>query len=165
MGHETDETARLPGELRDALDGRSLAATVGRTILVTAAEPEGVPRQALLSYGEVVATSPTELHLALYPASRTTQAIETAGRCLLTLVHEATVYKISVDTERLPVEDRLAVFVATVREADADTVPYAVVRHGIEYDLLDPGPVLARWERQVAMLRALADGRDGLPGR
>ena len=146
----------LPAPLMALLDGRALADKVGTTIQLTAVAEDGWPRQALLSVGEVVAVGTDRLRLALYANSRTTRAMATAGRALLTVVVDEVLYKAAVTvTRRAADTSPLAQFDATVVAVDADRVPYARLRHGIEYELLDPVPVLTRWQAQV---RQLTDG-------
>jgi len=150
---EPTEPAALPAPLLALLDGRALADKVGTTIQLTAVAEDGWPRQALLSVGEVVAVGPDRLRLALYARSRTTAAMAAAGRALLTLVVDEVLYKIAVTvTRRAAGASPLAQFDGAVVAVDADRVPYARLRHGIEYDLLDPAPVLTRWQAQVRQL-------------
>ena len=48
----------------------------------------------------------------------------------------------------------LAMFEAEVQETRTHAAPYADVTNGVTFRLHDPEAVLARWERQIAAMRA-----------
>lgn len=147
---------RLPPAVAALVDGTGLAEKIGPTIVLTAVDRDGWPRQALLSVGEVLSVSGADVRLALYAGSRTTQALAGSGRGLLTVVAAGVVYKVGVEVTRVGSGDGLAYFAGRVAAVDEDRVGYAQITSGITYELPDPPPVRQRWARQIDQLRAVA---------
>lgn len=153
----TTEEPLLPEPVRAFLDGHDLATKAGTVVQMAASDRDNRIRQAMLSVGEVLAISGSELRLALYASSRTTSALEAAGRGLITLVLDGMAHRVQLATERVSTEDiastAYAVFRARVTEVDQDVIGYARLVHGIEYELFDEPQVLRRWKTQIALLR------------
>jgi hypothetical protein len=146
----------LDPDLRLLLDGGDVTDHVGQTLLLVSTGDDGWPHVAMLSVGEVVAVSATDLRLALYPGSGTTAAVRASGQALIMAVVDGVPHKVTVRCTELPTDgSRLAAFDAHVVRSVRDEVPYARVLHGIEYELVDPGPVVERWYDQVAWLRGI----------
>lgn len=150
--------AHLPAPMVSFLDGTELDRKVGHTVLLVAAARDGWPRMALLSVGEVLAPTATELCLALYPASGTTRALTESGKALLSAVLDQASYRTWAEMERVPAPDgsSLAFFRGRVVAVDEDRVGYATVVQGVTYELLDDRAVVERWLRQVGQLREVA---------
>ncbi|MEE8396769.1 MAG: hypothetical protein V3S29_11985, partial [bacterium] len=149
----------LPRPLLRLLDGEGLADKVGVTFLLTTIESSGWPRMALLGAGEVLAVSPQELRLALWPDSRTAAALTASGRGTLFLVHGGAAYTVRLAARRLanlPAGDAaLACFGGAVVEGEEDRVGYATLTGGISFRLHHPEQVLARWKVVIEALRAI----------
>ena len=62
----------LPADLVDLLAGERLEDGVGLVIQVLTADDDGWPRSCLLSAGEVLATGPRRLRLALWTGTHST---------------------------------------------------------------------------------------------
>lgn len=145
---------RLPPAVAALVDGTDLADKVGHTISLTAAGEDRWPRLALLSVGEVLSTSGTDIRLALHANSGTTAALTSSGRALLNVVLDATSYKVRASVRRMnPDAGPLALFYGHVTRVDADRVGYAEIVTGITYRLLDPAGAVARWSQQIDRLR------------
>jgi hypothetical protein len=145
---------RLPSTVAALLDGTDLAHKVGNTVSLVATGDDGWPRLALLSVGEVLSTSGTDIALALHAGSGTTAALTGSGRALLNTVLDATNYKIRVTVRRVgPDGGPLALFHGRVTRVDEDRVGYAELVSGITYRLADHGAVVERWSRQLDRLR------------
>jgi hypothetical protein len=154
---------RLPDVLRSLLAGREIesGASSTTTLLLLTVDQDGWPRQAMISLGELVALSPVELGLALWPDSTTTGNLTRTGQATLTLVHQAIAYSLRCDAERqadleLPLSGRLAHFVLRIVAVLADEVPYAELTAGVGYRLLQPDLVLPRWRETIAALMGSA---------
>jgi hypothetical protein len=147
---------RLPGQILELLDGHEPAASMGLTVLLLTTNADDWPQVAMLSAGEVLALHASELRLALWPGSGATRNLTSRSRATLMLVTGDAGYYLRVRTHRLsditPMGARLAVFGATVDDVLVDEVDYATLVSGIEFRLLEPEAVLARW---VATLEAL----------
>lgn len=150
---------RLPDSVLELLDGTDLEGKIGQAFLLITCEPDGWPRLALLSVGEVLAPSATRIYLALYADSGTTQVLTGAGRALLILVQDGVTYKVRLTTERIAASVRSdgvnTYFCGRVVAVAEDQVGYARVVRGIEYELVDERAVLDRWQQQLDRLRQL----------
>jgi len=139
------------------LDGEALENLSHEAFELVTVAPDGGPHVALLSVGEVLATGPSELRLALWESSRTTANLRRTGRALLTLVHDGAYLKLRLEVEPTGSAGSggrpLAAFRARVAELVEDRVPYAELTRGIGFDLNEPGPVLRRWREVLDELR------------
>lgn len=142
----------VPPAIAALLDGSELSRKIGVTLLVIAAGEGGEPHVAMLSPGEALVDGPRTFRLALYGASGTSRALADSGGGLLHAVVEGVVYRVWFSCRTLAEEGGLIAFSAEVKRTAVDEVGYARVRHGIEYDLVDPELVLARWGRQLEWL-------------
>lgn len=139
------------------LDGTDLEARVGFTLELITVDADGAPRVALLSVGEVIATGDRDLALALWPGSRTTANLQRTAQALLAFVDDGAAYRLRLQAHRRPdvlvAGEARAVFDAPVVSVTRDAVPYARLRGGITYELLEPVAALARWRATMAALR------------
>lgn len=148
----------LPAELLRLLDGHDLEGGLGLTIqLVTKAE-DGWPTVALLSVGEVLAVSPGELRLALWPGSSATANLGRDGQATLALVEGGAAWYIRIACEPVAVTRSgqmvHASFRAEVRDVLRDAVAYARLAGGIAFELPDAPRVLERWRETIEALRS-----------
>jgi hypothetical protein len=150
--------ATLPEPIRLLLSGEDLAAREGVTFLVLTTTPDGWPHLAMVSVGELVATSADRLRLALWPQSSAATNLTRTGRTTLALVHEGAGYYLRCAARRA--EDllpgragRLAQFDLRVEEAFEDVAPYAELTSGITFRLKNPPDVLPSWQETVDALR------------
>lgn len=155
----TEGSAGLPDVLVHLLDGTDLASKVGHTVLLVVNDVEGWPHMALLSVGEVLATAPDQVGLALYATSGTSRALRDQSRALLFTVVEQRAYKVRLllrETVEPSGGQRLVYFLATVVEARRDSVGYATVLDGVRYALYEPNGVLPRWAATLGELARLS---------
>ncbi len=150
----------LPADLIGLLAGEQLEDGVGLVIQVLTADDDGWPRSCLLSAGEVLATGPQRLRLALWTGTHSTANLTRSGRATLVFVWDGAAFAVRVSTDRasdVRVGDHaVAVFDARVLEVRRDEVSYARLTSGMTFDLPDEERVLARWREQRAALRASA---------
>jgi hypothetical protein len=149
----------LPVNLMDLLAGHDLARHEGLTLLLVTTALDGWPHVAMLSAGEVLATGPREVRLALWPDSGTTANLAHSGRSLLMIVAGAASYYVRLAArggDDLSLSDGpRAFFVATVEEVLEDVVGYAEITSGIRFRLKEPARVLAAWTEAVAAMRSV----------
>jgi len=161
----TPATARTgpPATVVDWLDGTALENKVGSAVGLSTTDAGGWPRTALLTPGELLLLPSGELRAALHDGSSTTQNLRRDGRLVLTVAADGALYELNFEVREAapPVGLPLATFVGPLRLAREHRAPYADVVGGIQYTLHDPGPVLARWRRQIEVLRTLDVPRDG----
>lgn len=151
--------ASLPEEIFGLLDGRDLPAREGLTILLLTASAEGWPQVAMLSVGEVLATSRETLRLALWPGSGTTANLDRTTQATLMLVIEGEAVYVRAMTRRLPdlslARGPRAAFESVVKEVLLDSVGYAAITSGIKFQLSDRDEVLPAWQDAIEALRKL----------
>ncbi len=148
----------LPINLMDLLAGHDLARREGLTLLLVTTALDGWPHIAMLSAGEVLATGPSEVRLALWPSSSTTANLAHSGRSLLMIVAGNASYYVRLAARRggdlsLSHGPR-AFFVATVEDVLEDVVGYAEITSGIAFRLKEPAAVIAAWTEAVAAMRS-----------
>lgn len=147
----------IPADLAAALDGSRLADRVGDTYLLLTTSEAGWPHVAMLSAGEVLAVSESELRLGLWPGTRSSENLARSGRAVLMAVRPPATYYLRLRGGALgevPVEDRhLAVFAAEIEDVLEDVVDYARVTQGIRFELADAPRVVAHWAAAIAALR------------
>lgn len=144
----------LPASLHRLLDGSDLEGKVGETLELITVGPDGWPHVALLSVGEVLAMTPGELRLALWPTSQTTANLGRTGQAMLTCIREEGAYYAQLEAAPLDTTLDLATFRCRLRRLLLDRVDYAELTSGIRFALRDQPAVVARWEGVIAGLRA-----------
>ena len=151
-------TDHLPAGLTELFSGGELETKEGETFVLVTVSEDGWPHVALLSVGEVFASSPREIRLALWPTSTTTRNLRRSGRATLAAVWRGTAYYVELDArprERAPAaHGSLAHFSASIRRVLADAVDYADLTTGIRFVLKDKAAVVKRWEETIRTLRA-----------
>ena len=154
--------ARIPDALMPLFDGQDLASKEGETFLLITTGETGWAHVAMLSVGEVVASSPEELRLALWGTSRTTANLTRTGQAVLFLVYGPAAYILQLTARRLPDLEvdgrRLACFAARVVNAEEHVVKYADMTSGPRFRLNQREAVLERWARTVQALRGVGEG-------
>lgn len=129
----------------------------GFVFSLCAADSTGRIRTALLSEGELIAPDAHTLCFALWPTSRTAQAITQNGRATLTFVFDEAFYQVQLDTRYIALEGvPLACFVGRIESGEAQRVAYARLTSGIKFDLPDAQSVQTRWREQIEWLKRAA---------
>jgi hypothetical protein len=145
----------LPNAALAAFEGSDPGAHVGFTAQLVTSDPDGWPRIALLSAGEIVAVDPARLRIALWPESHTTENATRTGRATLIFVLDNAAYSIRLTMcrgEDLTEPSRLAVFDGRTAEVRRDVADYAVLESGISFRLVDEGAVVDRWRKTTSAL-------------
>ncbi|SAK39277.1 hypothetical protein AWB79_00077 [Caballeronia hypogeia] len=146
-----------PPELRALFDGTLANADGGFTASLSAADDAHRVRTALLSAGELLASDARTLAFALWPSSRTAQAVAARGRATLAFVFDGAFYQVHLDARRVLLDDvPLACFVGTIETGEMQRVAYARLTSGIAFELTDAHSVLARWREQLEWLMRAA---------
>jgi hypothetical protein len=149
--------SELAASVMRLLSGTELESGVGTTFELITVDEHRWPHVALLSVGEILATGPRTLRLALWSSSRAAANLTRSGCALLTFVHEHGYYKVRLTANEpgpLTVGGRpLAAFLCTVMEVTVDEAPYATVTQGITFQLADPAQTVTRWSETLQALR------------
>jgi hypothetical protein len=171
-----------PPELRALFDGTALAEKAGFTASLTTLDANGHLRTSLLSLGELYAPDARTLCFALWPSSRAARSLSRRAqreraRAALTFVHDEAFYQVQLNVEPLAdgtdainashaheAASGLACYVASIEAGEAQRVRYARLTSGIAFELEEGegrDAVLARWQRQIALLRQAAERAAG----
>jgi hypothetical protein len=146
-----------PPELRALFDGTLADADAGFTASLCVADEGHRVRTALLSAGELLAPDARTLAFALWPSSRTAQAVVATGRATLAFVFDEAFYQVHLDARRVPLDDvPLACFVGTIESGEMQRVEYARLTNGIAFELTDAHSALTRWREQLEWLKRAA---------
>ena len=153
--------AALPAPLVTLLDGQRVPEKTTLALLLATASERGHPHPAMLSVGEVLATGPSTLRLALYANSSTSANLRRRGAFSIALAHADLAYYVKATaTERSadrPELAGLAVFDATVDEVLEDGEPIARVTSGFAIELTQGADrTIERWESTLAALQSLS---------
>ena len=142
------------------LDGRDLVTRTGFVAELWTTDADGWPRGAMLSIGEMLATSPHEVRLALWHDSHTTRNVERDGRAVLAFVLDEAAFRVRLDCRpagAITVAERQSQtgFVASVVDVRRDVVNYAVLETGVWFRPNDAQPMWVAWRATLDALRAL----------
>lgn len=151
------EGNELGAELMALLDGTDLDSKVGETVLLLTVSESGWPHLAMLSVGELLATRPDEVRMALWRGTATGNNLRRTSQGTLALVSGGAGHYIEIE---LAVAGDLQVgtktldyFACRVKKALSDAVGYATLTTGIRFELPRRADVVSRWERTVAAMR------------
>ena len=153
------EGTELNQDLLTLLDGTDLDNKVGETILLLTVSDSGWPHLAMLSAGEVLATRPGEVRMALWKGTTTGNNLRRTSQGTLALVYGGAGHYIELEVSgiadlRLGTKS-LDYFACRVTKALSDVVGYATLTTGIRFELPRREDIVARWERTVAAMREL----------
>jgi hypothetical protein len=148
----------IPAGVLSFLNGEDLLSKT-QALRLSTVDPEGWPHAALLSAGDVLALPNGRLRFAIFPNSGTAANLVRDGRLTLSMSLDSGMCELRMRARKCdqgPQEVPLAFFEAEVERVRMHVAPYADVTSGISFALHEPSAVLARWQRQIAALRALS---------
>src|SRR5215213_6843800 len=96
--------AALPAPLVTLLDGQRVPEKTSLALLLATASERGHPHPAMLSVGEVLATGPSTLRLALYANSSTSANLRRSGAFLIALAHADLAYYVKATATERPAD-------------------------------------------------------------
>jgi hypothetical protein len=153
--------AELPPSLALALSGDRIEEHVGATFQLLTTDAQGWASVAFLSVGEVLATGPSEIRLALWTGTTTTGNLTRDGHGTLALVHDQAGYYLRLRAVRgadvVVSGTAYAYFRCRIEDILEDRVGYATLTSGVTFALPDPSSVLSRWTATIAALRGAPD--------
>ncbi|MFC7441075.1 pyridoxamine 5'-phosphate oxidase family protein [Laceyella putida] len=146
----------LSPELYQLLNGKNLDAKQHEAMMLLTVTEDLWPHTAMISVGEIIATSPTQLRLALWPATTTTANIIRTGKATLVAFIAGKAHYVRLSLQRLAAlshakhkRERFAASVVSVRE---DVAKYAGITSGVRIELKDSISVIKRWEETIEEL-------------
>ena len=142
----------------DYLNGEDLLSKTQALHLLTV-DPDGWPKAALLSAGEMLALSNGRLRFAVFANSSTAANLVRDGRLTLSMALDDGICSLRMRARKcsqgMP-DLSLDFFEAQIEGARLHVASYAAVTAGISFALHQPSAVLNRWQRQIAALRAVS---------
>jgi hypothetical protein len=143
-------TSFMPEEIFDFLNGNDLDRKLSEAVRISTVSEDGWPHAAMLSAGEMLALDASEIAMVLYDGSNTSRNLARDGRLTLALPLDQGLCEM-----RLRATEWHRCFTALVEDVRQHRSHYADVVSGVTFRLHDPTAVLARWSRQIEMLRGL----------
>ena len=150
----------LPPRVMRLLDGQDIGSKVGVTFLLLTVSQSNWPHVAMLSVGELVATSSARLQMALWQRSESGANLARTGQGTLMFVIEGVGYYTEFSANKagdlFVGQQTLDRFECRVERVLYDEAKYARLTSGIVFELPEPDKVVARWENTVAAMVAAA---------
>jgi hypothetical protein len=148
-------TSFMPEEIFDFLNGNDLDRKLSEAVRISTVSEDGWPHAAMLSVGEMLALDASEIAMLLYDGSNTSRNLARDGRLTLTLPLDHGLCEMRLRATAKKREGRHRCFTALVEDVRQHRSHYADVVSGVTFRLHDRTAVLARWSRQIVMLRGL----------
>ena len=146
----------IPHEISTYLNGEDLA-TKNVALQLSTVDSDGWPHAALLSAGEILVLPDGRIRFIIFPSSGTAANIARDGRSTLTMPLDRGMCEIRMRMRKLGESKAagvaLAIFEGQVQRIHKHLSRYADVESGLTFSLHEPEVVLARWYRQIAVLR------------
>ena len=146
----------IPHEISLYLNGEDLAAK-NVALQLSTVDADSWPHIALLSAGEILVLPNGYIRLIIFPSSGTATNIGRDGRSTLTMPLDRGICEIRMRMRKLGESKAagvaLAIFEGQVECIHKHLSRYADVESGLTFSLHEPEVVLARWYRQIAVLR------------
>ena len=143
----------MPDDILDFLNGRDLDRKLSEAIRISTVSEQGWPHAAMLSAGEVLALDSSEVAILVYENSNTSKNLTRDGRLTLTLPLDRGLCEMRLRATAKNQEALNRCFNAVVEDVRQHRSNYADVVSGVTFRLHDPTPALARWSRQIELLR------------
>ncbi|MGG3964196.1 pyridoxamine 5'-phosphate oxidase family protein [Heyndrickxia faecalis] len=147
----------LSEELFELLNGRDLSKKQHAAMMLLTVSEDMWPHTAMVSAGEVLALSETELRFAIWPHTETTNNMKRTQKAMLVVVYKGKVNYMKLTLEELP--DLLrpkyerARFAAKIESVRTDIAKYADITSGVTIQLKDPEAALERWKGTLEELK------------
>ena len=109
----------------------------------------------MLSAGEMLALDASKIAMLLYERSNTSRNLARDGRLTLTLPLDHGLCEMRLRATAKSQAGQHRCFTAVVEDVRLHRSYYADVISGVTFRLHEPDTVLARWSRQIELLRAL----------
>ncbi len=124
----------LPQELAALFNGQDLTSHWSRTVPLVTIDAAGFPHFAILSFGEILAVSPRELRIGLYPNSTTTRNAQARPNVGLLVVEGDAVYYVK-GMAREKAAQGIVRFDVSVEQVLVDEEPGARITGGIGFEM------------------------------
>ncbi|MDR4432635.1 pyridoxamine 5'-phosphate oxidase family protein [Bacillus tequilensis] len=147
----------LSDRLFELLDGNRLNEKQHEAFVLQTVSEDGWPHAAMISAGEIIALSRTDIRIALWKNTATSANILRTGKAQFTAWWRGAAYYVKLQCEPLtPLNDaeyerdRFACRIVSMKE---DVAKYADLTSGVHIQLHSPEEVLNRWEKTLEELK------------
>ena len=151
----------IPPVIRALFDGRDLSAKTLASAILATVDDKGWPHLSFLSAGEILIHG-DHLWLTLWATAHGAAALRRTGRGVLFAAAEGVVHELRLESlAPPPARDGGTVVIALHAVGHREhAAPYASVSGLIGFALDDPAASIDRWQRQIDLMRAAANGSD-----
>lgn len=143
----------LSTDVYELLNGQELTDKQHEAMMLLTVSEDGWPHTAMVSVGEIVATSRRKLRVGLWPDTSTTANIIRTNKATLVLFFKGKAHYIRlslVRLEELPTaryqRERFSAKIVSARE---DVAKYADITSGIKIELKNSKEVVERWSQTI----------------
>ncbi|MGF7535975.1 pyridoxamine 5'-phosphate oxidase family protein [Bacillus mexicanus] len=147
----------ISDHLFELLDGDRLNEKQHEAFVLQTVSEDGWPHAAMISVGEIIALSRTDIRIALWKNTTTAANILRTGKAQFTAWWKGAAHYVKLHCELLPTlkdaeyeRDRFACRIVSVKE---DVAKYADLNSGVHIQLHSPEEVLNRWEKTLEELK------------
>ncbi|MCY7865617.1 pyridoxamine 5'-phosphate oxidase family protein [Bacillus spizizenii] len=147
----------MSDRLFELLDGNRLNEKQHEAFVLQTVAEDGWPHAAMISAGEIIALSRTDIRIALWKNTATAANILRTGKAQFTAWWKGAAHYVKLQCEPLPPlteaeydRDRFACRIVSMKE---DVAKYAGLTSGVRIQLHSPEEVLNRWEKTLEELK------------
>ncbi|MBR0006460.1 pyridoxamine 5'-phosphate oxidase family protein [Bacillus subtilis] len=147
----------MSDRLFELLDGSCLNEKQHEAFVLQTVSEDGWPHAAMISAGEIIALSRTDIRIALWKNTMTSANILRTGKAQFTAWWKGAAYYVKLECAPLPPlkdaeydRDRFSCRIVSVKE---DVAKYADLTSGVRIQLHSAEEVLSRWEKTLEDLK------------
>jgi len=148
----------IPTGVLTYLNGENLLSKT-QALRLSTVDSDGWPKAAFLTPGDILALPNGSFRFAIFANSGTAANLVRDGRLPLSMALDRGMCSLRMRAHKCNkgiLELSLDIFEAKVERVRLHEAPYADVTSGISFTLHEPSAVLARWQREIAALRAVS---------
>jgi hypothetical protein len=146
----------MSADLFELLNGKNLETKQHEAIMLLTVNEDMWPHTAMISFGEIVAITHSEVRLALWPGTLTISNLHRTGKATLVIVFAGKAHYLRLAFQEIPplkdVKHMRERFSGTVLFMKEDTAKYADITSGIKIKLKDSADVIKRWNETIEEL-------------
>ncbi|GAF13974.1 hypothetical protein JCM19045_3262 [Bacillus sp. JCM 19045] len=144
----------IPDEIVTYLNGEQLEKKSDVAMHFVTIDDNGYPYKAMVSVGEVLCLTETQIRIALWQKTNTVNYVMKSKKATLMVVIPPTAYDLQLDVTFLRYEEESALFEATVKNVKSDRAPYAQLTNGVQYQLKSAGQTIELWKKKLKLLKS-----------
>ncbi|TPG08440.1 hypothetical protein EAH84_14085 [Sphingomonas oligophenolica] len=144
----------IPPSIRQQFNGTDLEQKMGVAAILSTTDHDGWPHLSFLSVGEVMCDH-QRVALLSWSRSHAVESMARTQRGVLFVAADDVVHEMRLEAAVVSagLDEKTRVIVAEVNTRRENRAPYAAVGSLVDFTLDDPAAAVARWARQIAVLR------------